>query len=271
MDPKAEEVAEGQDSSTPSSMAGKRKTKRVHADGTVSWELAASAGDVEGDEDDDFEDAALSTSLESGGAPVGKHLIDLKEQLTSPKFNPDDPAFFKKMANGTELTMSYLQKEGLCKPILVQDKEGLDLKIPNASSFGIAEVRSSVGSRRLLDVMNVNTQKNFSMTLKEWHKYYDTPPSERKDLYNVISLEFSHTKLDNQILAPKIVRQIDWIDKVWPRHLKEMQVESTNSLDDMMYPKVSFLWSFNGFSIYHMSTFITGPKILPDERPRMLD
>ena len=39
-------------------------------------------------------------------------------------------------------------------------------------------------------------------------------------------------------MAPRIVRQIDWIDKVWPRHLKEMQVESTNSIEDMMYPKV---------------------------------
>ena len=55
---------------------------------------------------------------------------------------------------------------------------------------------------------------------------------------NVISLEFSNTKLDNQVTAPRIVRQIDWIDKVWPRHLKEMQVEATNSIEDMMYPKV---------------------------------
>ena len=41
-----------------------------------------------------------------------------------------------------------------------------------------------------------------------------------------------------QVKAPKVVRQMDWIDKVWPRHLKEMQVEATNSIDDMMYPKV---------------------------------
>ena len=40
-------------------------------------------------------------------------------------------------------------------------------------------------------------------------------------------------------MSPRIVRQIDWIDKVWPRHLKEMQIEATNSVDEMMYPKVS--------------------------------
>jgi F-box/leucine-rich repeat protein 10/11 len=41
-----------------------------------------------------------------------------------------------------------------------------------------------------------------------------------------------------QVVAPRIVRQIDWVDKVWPRHLKELQIESSNSIDDMMYPKV---------------------------------
>ena len=76
------------------------------------------------------------------------------------------------------------------------------------------------------------------MTMKDWQKYFDQRKDERTDLLNVISLEVSNTKLDSQILAPKIVRQVDWVDKVWPRHLKEMQVEATNSIEDMMYPKV---------------------------------
>lgn len=60
-----------------------------------------------------------------------------------------------------------------------------------------------VGSRRMLDVMDVNTQKNFEMTMKEWTKYYE---EEQKDkLLNVISLEFSHTKLENYIKRPNIV------------------------------------------------------------------
>ena len=42
---------------------------------------------------------------------------------------------------------------------------------------------------------------------------------------NVISLEFSQTKLENQVIAPKVVRQIDWTDNVWPRHLKDQQKE----------------------------------------------
>lgn len=34
------------------------------------------------------------------------------------------------------------------------------------------------------------------------------------------------------------VRELDWVDCVWPKHLKESQTESTNVIDDMMYPKV---------------------------------
>ena len=41
-----------------------------------------------------------------------------------------------------------------------------------------------------------------------------------------------------QVTAPRIVRQLDWTDKAWPRHLKELQQDSTNNLKDMMYPKV---------------------------------
>lgn len=88
----------------------------------------------------------------------------------------------------------------------------------------------------MLDVMDVNTQKNCEMTMKEWQRYYEDPDKDK--LLNVISLEFSHTKLENYVRAPTIVRQIDWVDAVWPKHLKEQQHESTNAIDEMMYPKV---------------------------------
>ena len=38
-----------------------------------------------------------------------------------------------------------------------------------------------------------------------------------------------------------IMFQIDWIEKAWPCHLKEMQKDYTNKLEDMMYPKVRFV------------------------------
>merc|ERR1719334_1418188 len=55
---------------------------------------------------------------------------------------------------------------------------------------------------------------------------------------NVISLEFSQTKLENYVSAPRVERQIDWVDNVWPRHLKDDQEDGTNSMNKMKYPKV---------------------------------
>lgn len=129
----------------------------------------------------------------------------------------------------------FLQQYGFNIPLLFKEKTGLGIKVPS-SDFTVRDVRQCVGSRRILDVMDVNTQKNLQMTMKEWQQYYEDANKTR--LLNVISLEFSHTKLDSCIQSPTIVRAIDWVDVVWPRKLKESQTVGTNSLDDMMYPKV---------------------------------
>lgn len=130
---------------------------------------------------------------------------------------------------------SYIQEHGFTAPLLIKEKTGLGLRVPD-SDFSIGDVRSCVGSKRMLDVMDVNTQKNVRMTMKEWQQYYENPEKDR--LLNVISLEFSHTKLDDLVRSPAVVRQLDWVDVVWPQQLKEAQTEATNSLDAMKYPKV---------------------------------
>ncbi|KAL0203342.1 hypothetical protein M9458_001360, partial [Cirrhinus mrigala] len=93
-------------------------------------------------------------------------------------------------------------------------------------------------SRRMIDVMDVATQKGTEMSMAQWRRYYETPPSQRDKLYNVISLEFSHTKLESLVKRPSTVDMIDWVDNMWPRHLKERQRDSTNSITEMQYPKV---------------------------------
>ena len=52
--------------------------------------------------------------------------------------------------------------------------------------------------------MDVATQRNLEMTMKEWQQYYENPKKDR--LLNVISLEFSHTKLEHYINAPRTVK-----------------------------------------------------------------
>uniref|UniRef100_A0AAQ6AGQ2 [histone H3]-dimethyl-L-lysine(36) demethylase n=1 Tax=Amphiprion ocellaris TaxID=80972 RepID=A0AAQ6AGQ2_AMPOC len=137
----------------------------------------------------------------------------------------------------SELTYEFVQRGGLRDPILFEKPDGLGIKMPDPD-FTVNDVKMFVGSRRMIDVMDVSTQKGTEMSMAQWTRYYETPPSQREKLYNVISLEFSHTKLENLVKRPSTVDLIDWVDNMWPRHLKERQRDSTNCINDMQYPKV---------------------------------
>ncbi|XP_075146747.1 lysine demethylase 2 [Haematobia irritans] len=163
----------------------------------------------------------------------GTRGFSVAEKLESTKFA--QTGMVREM-RGSDLNVGFLQQYGFNIPLLFRDKAGLGLRMPDANEFTVNDVRLCVGSRRILDVMDVNTQKNLQMTMKEWQQYYDSPQKDR--LLNVISLEFSHTRLDNFIQSPELVRQIDWVDVVWPKSLKDAQREATNLLGNMMYPKV---------------------------------
>lgn len=54
--------------------------------------------------------------------------------------------------------------------------------------------------------MEVATQRNLEMTMKEWQQYYESPNKDR--LLNVISLEFSHTKLEHMVHPPLTVQSL---------------------------------------------------------------
>jgi F-box/leucine-rich repeat protein 10/11 len=53
--------------------------------------------------------------------------------------------------------------------------------------------------------MDVNTQKGTEMSMSQFVRYYETPEAQRDKLYNVISLEFSHTKLEHLVKRPTVV------------------------------------------------------------------
>ena len=72
--------------------------------------------------------------------------------------------------------------------------------------FHLVPWLSLAGSRRSVDVMDVSTQKGSEMTMAQFVRYYEAPEEERDKLFNVISLEFSHTKLENLIKRPTVVR-----------------------------------------------------------------
>uniref|UniRef100_A0A8D2NJ53 [histone H3]-dimethyl-L-lysine(36) demethylase n=1 Tax=Zosterops lateralis melanops TaxID=1220523 RepID=A0A8D2NJ53_ZOSLA len=163
----------------------------------------------------------------------GKRTFDLEEKLSTNKFNSTFVVFME----GKDFTVEYIQRGGLRDPLIFRSSDGLGIKMPDPD-FSVNDVRLCVGSRRIVDVMDVNTQRDIEMSMAQWARYYETPEEDREKLYNVISLEFSHTKLENLVQRPATVDLIDWVDNMWPRHLKESQTESTNAILEMQYPKV---------------------------------
>ncbi|XP_051242030.1 lysine (K)-specific demethylase 2Aa isoform X1 [Dicentrarchus labrax] len=163
----------------------------------------------------------------------GRRTFDLEEKVSSQRFSSDRVLRME----GRDFTYEFVQRGGLRDPIVFEKPDGLGLKMPGAD-FSVNSVKMHVGSRRMIDVMDVSTQKGTEMSMAQWTRYYETPPCQREKLYNVISLEFSHTKLENLVQRPATVDLIDWVDNMWPRHLKERQRDSTNSINDMQYPKV---------------------------------
>merc|ERR1719209_2464720 len=132
---------------------------------------------------------------------------------------------------GKELTVESLQAAGFTRPILVTKRYDLGLKLPH-KDFTIDGIRSAVGSRRQLEVLDTRTQKTKTMCMREWCRYWEQEP--REEILNGISLEFS---------------------KARPRHLKELQAEASNNLKDMLYPKVQkfvIMSTANSFIDFHV-------------------
>ncbi|PNS17482.1 hypothetical protein CAC42_8025 [Sphaceloma murrayae] len=94
-----------------------------------------------------------------------------------------------------------------------QDK--LDMVIPQ--DLTVRKVCELVGPEYPLDVIDTKAQgtENRMWNLGRWADYYEL--EGEKDIRNVISLEVSATKLGRLLRRPKVVRQIDLQDNVWPK------------------------------------------------------
>ena len=47
------------------------------------------------------------------------------------------------------------------------------------------------------------------------------------------------------------VRQLDWVEQVWPADLKNLQTSPTNDLNKMMYPKVQKYVCMSATLVHH--------------------
>ena len=155
-------------------------------------------------------DGGNAESIYGGSPERFERLLELK----SADFVPTEGRI--DVLKGSEFTLDWVRKNGISRPIFIPDRSGLGMKVPGPG-FTVRDVADLLGPGWPLDIIDVSSQQDMSgWNLGMWADYFHGA-KERKAVLNVISLEFSGTPLIREVRSPRVVRQVDWNDIVWPR------------------------------------------------------
>ncbi|ERE65578.1 histone lysine demethylase PHF8 isoform X2 [Cricetulus griseus] len=195
------------------------------------------------------------------GKPVKTGSSMFIRELRNRTFDSSDEVILK--PTGSQLTVEFLEENSFSVPILVMKKDGLGMTLPSPS-FTVRDVEHYVGSDKEIDVIDVARQADCKMKLGDFVKYYYS--GKREKVLNVISLEFSDTRLSNLVETPKIVRKLSWVENLWP---EESVFERPNvqkyCLMSVRDSYTDFHIDFGGTSVwYHV---LKGEKIFYLIRP----
>ncbi|KAJ5102824.1 hypothetical protein N7532_003353 [Penicillium argentinense] len=128
-----------------------------------------------------------------------------------------------------ELLEHLEEQEADTKEVIDCGQDQLDMVIPQGLT--VRAVAELYGPEERVEVIDVKSQQGEDKrwNMQKWADYYESNEPE-KPVRNVISLEVSQSRLGRLIKRPKIVRDLDLQDAVWPEELK--------AIGD--YPKVQF-------------------------------
>uniref|UniRef100_A0A8D2ZID7 Histone lysine demethylase PHF8 n=1 Tax=Scophthalmus maximus TaxID=52904 RepID=A0A8D2ZID7_SCOMX len=143
--------------------------------------------------------------------PVKTGSPQFVRELRSRTFPNADEVLLK--PSGAQLTVEFLEEHSFSVPVMVLRRDGLGMTLP-PSSFGVSDVEHYIGADKEIDVIDVSRQCDLKMRLGDFVEYYNRPNRDR--VLNVISLEFSETRLSNLVETPKIVRKLSWVENLWP-------------------------------------------------------
>ncbi|XP_008316360.1 histone lysine demethylase PHF8 [Cynoglossus semilaevis] len=143
--------------------------------------------------------------------PVKTGSPQFVRELRSRTFPSADEVLLK--PSGAQLTVDFLEEHSFSVPVMVLRRDGLGMTLP-PSSFSVNDVEHYIGADKEIDVIDVSRQCDLKMRLGDFIEYYNSP--NRDQVLNVISLEFSETRLSNLVETPKIVRKLSWVENLWP-------------------------------------------------------
>nr|QDF21454.1 histone lysine demethylase PHF8-like protein isoform X2 [Brachionus koreanus] len=141
----------------------------------------------------------------------------------------------KKIHSGDILTRDYFEKNKFETPILIEDKTTLGFTMPSSDEIDLSKIENIVGGDYSIDVIDVERQEVYQMSITELNSYFKTEPREK--IYNLISFEISKTKLTENITAPKIVEELSWVSNgVWSND--EQDNNSASKPNHIIKPEV---------------------------------
>uniref|UniRef100_A0A8C7XDX7 PHD finger protein 8 n=1 Tax=Oryzias sinensis TaxID=183150 RepID=A0A8C7XDX7_9TELE len=143
--------------------------------------------------------------------PVKTGSPQFVRELRSRTFPNADEILLK--PSGAQLTVEFLEEHSFSVPVMVLRRDGLGMTLPPAS-FSVSDIQDHIGPDKEIDVIDVCRQCDLKMRLGDFVEYYNSPNRDR--VLNVISLEFSETRLSNLVETPKIVRKLSWVENLWP-------------------------------------------------------
>lgn len=132
----------------------------------------------------------------------------------------DDPAYLQdEELQNSSVVEEWLARDAGLHRVLDHGQDGLDMVMPQ--SLTVRKVSELYGPEERIEVIDVKSQngEGKKWNMKRWVDYYES--KESKVVRNVISLEVSQSKLGRLIRRPKIVRDLDLQDSVWPQELQQ--------------------------------------------------
>uniref|UniRef100_A0A8C7XC25 PHD finger protein 8 n=1 Tax=Oryzias sinensis TaxID=183150 RepID=A0A8C7XC25_9TELE len=152
-----------------------------------------------------------AAALRDPSRPVKTGSPQFVRELRSRTFPNADEILLK--PSGAQLTVEFLEEHSFSVPVMVLRRDGLGMTLPPAS-FSVSDIQDHIGPDKEIDVIDVCRQCDLKMRLGDFVEYYNSPNRDR--VLNVISLEFSETRLSNLVETPKIVRKLSWVENLWP-------------------------------------------------------
>ncbi|KAH7702835.1 jmjC domain containing protein, partial [Aphelenchoides avenae] len=123
-----------------------------------------------------------------------------------------------------EFTAQYVRDSGLIQPLLFEDApEALGMSVLQSEKFTLHKLAKLIPGNRRFRLLDDGGHKSPSVSLKAVAEDCEKPQHKRALPPGEILIEGWNTILAEMITPPKVVSELDWVERYWPKELKQRQ------------------------------------------------